>query len=467
MALHFKKDGSLDMRYSSSRAAMSSGSGSINSFASTGGGGRSPISSGQTAFSGLQYRKDGGLDMRYSSSRAAMSSGFGSMNSFASTGGGGRSPISSGQTVFSGLQYRKDDGLDMRYTSSKAEASSNPTNRSSSHSGLHYKKDGTLDMRYSSSKAAASSNSTNRSSSHSGLHYKKDGTLDMRYASSKSFMSKSTPGCAFSDYGIPKYIPLTKDGIPDMRTKAAKEWVREQAQNGGEDIPFWIPKVKDGSPDLSKPITQEYLQWKELSSASCDPDRRLDYYMTKLEDLMFRALVESAREADVETPSYETLPETPEIQRQFCSPASRNFNRQADECDIPSQISESVSVINYNDLNINQDNKIGQGSFGTVYKAVWNNQNVAVKQLHLDKLTRQEKKSFLKEITIMSALGEHTNLVYMYGYTLAPPCIVMEYAELGSLTYLLHYCEDGEIEARITDGRIKKKIILGTVLGMI
>jgi serine/threonine protein kinase len=35
------------------------------------------------------------------------------------------------------------------------------------------------------------------------------------------------------------------------------------------------------------------------------------------------------------------------------------------------------------------------------------------------------------------------------------------------LSNLLHYCEDPEIEAKITDGRIKKKLILGIVLGMI
>ncbi|CAF0926831.1 unnamed protein product [Rotaria sp. Silwood1] len=494
MDLHFKNDGTLDMRYSSSRMAASSGFGM--GFSGYGGGASySPVSYGASAVPGLHCKKDGSLDMRYNSSRVASSSvhsnhisqppsssvlHYKKDNTLDMRYSSSKAAASSFPSSYtnrapssSGLHYKKDGTLDMRYSSSKIAASSaqsNHTNRPPISSGLHYKKDGTLDMRYSSSKAAASSaqsSYTNRPPSSSGLHYKKDGSLDMRYSSSKNAMTNYKSGCAFSDHGIPENIPLTKAGIPDMRTAAAKEWVREQAQNGMEDIPSWIPRTKDGSLDVSKPITQEYLKWKDTPSTNYDPDQRLAYYYQKLENLFFRALVESAREADVEIPEYEILPETEEIQREFCSPTSRYFNRQDDDYDIPSQISESVQAIDYHDLNIDRDDKLGQGSFGVVYKATWNNQTVAVKELHLQKLTRREKRSFVKEITIMSTLGEHPNLVYLYGYTLEPLCLVMEYVELGSLNYLLHYCEDAEIEARITDGRIKKKLILGTVLGMI
>jgi tRNA A-37 threonylcarbamoyl transferase component Bud32 len=360
--------------------------------------------------------------------------------------------------------------------------------------------------------SSAQSNRPGQPSSSSDLHHKKDGSLDMRYASSKSAMSSYAPGCVYSNHEIPKHIPLTKSGVPDMRTAAAKEWVRNQAQTGNEDIPSWIPKTKDGSLDISKAITQEYLKCKDTTSTDYVPDQRLAYYCQKLEDILFRNLVENARLDDVETPQYEMLPETPQIQRQLCSQPMRNYNptqddddtyqyeisqtqhpvssqtmrkstyqdqrqfpsekminsiKQDDEYDIRSQVSESVPIINYKDLNINPDDKLGQGSFGIVYKGIWNHEIVAIKQLHLNKLTRQDKNSFIKEIQIMSNLGQHRNLVYLYGYTLEPPCLVMEYVQLGSLTYLLHYCEDSQIEAKITDGRIKKKIILGIILGMI
>ncbi|CAF3781527.1 unnamed protein product [Rotaria sp. Silwood1] len=180
-----------------------------------------------------------------------------------------------------------------------------------------------------------------------------------------------------------------------------------------------------------------------------------------------QAMRNCGRQYDDEPYEYDISPETSASRSQYSSRTMRSTIRQDDEYDMRSEISETIPVINYRDLNINPDDKLGQGSFGIVYKATWNDQIVAVKQLHLNKLTRQEKKSFVKEIRIMSTLGKHPNLVDLYGYTLEPPCLVMEYVELGSLSYLLHYCEDPQIEAKITDGRIKKKLILGIVLGMI
>lgn len=426
MDLHFKKDGSLDMRFSSSRAAMSSGFGG-GSFGFSGGSGYSPISSGSVAFSGLHHKKDGSLDMRYSSSKVAMASGFNSTSSGFSRG-------------------------------------------SSLLSNLHHKKDGSLDMRFNSSKAAVSAvqpNLARRPPTSSDLHYKKDGTLDMRYTSSRNATNYSTSARTVSNHNIPRNIPVTKTGIPDMRTTAAKEWVKQQAQYGTEDIPSWIPRTKDGSFDTSKAIAQEYLKWKDVQSAKYDPNQRLEYYLQKLEDNLFRRLVEDARDNNVEMPQYEMLPDTENIQHQLYPRPTGNFARYDDEYDIRSEIAESVILIKNEELRIHSDDKLGQGTFGVVYKGTWQGLTVAVKQLHLQKLTRQEKSSFVKEIRIMSTLGKHPNLVYLHGYTLNPPGLVMEYVELGSLNYLLHYCEDSTIEAKITDGRIKKKLILGIILGMI
>ena len=493
MDFHYKKDGSLDMRYSSSKAAMSSGFGG-GTFGYSGGASYAPASFGSSSYSGLHHKKDGTLDMRYSSSRAAASSSSMQSNQV------NRPPSSSG------LHQKKDGSLDMRYSSSRAAASSssmqsNQISRPPSSSGLHHKKDGSLDMRYASSKASAASmhvSQANRPPSSSERHYKKDGTLDMRYTSSKTTKSAHGSGCTSANYGIPSHIPVTRNGVPDMRTTAAKEWVKQQAQTGTNNVPSWVPRTKDGSPDMSKAITQEFLKWKDAPSTNYTADQRLSYYLQKLEDILFRNLVENAREEDVEFPQYEILPETSEIQRQLSrgsagsylrqdddsadqygevyetptsqrhsvSRTTRSSGRRDDDYDIRSEISESVRAIEYQDIRINTDDKLGQGSFGTVYKGIWNKQMVAVKQLHLNKLTRQEKNSFVKEIRIMSTLGSHPNLVPLYGYTLKPLCLVMEYVELGSLNHLLHYCEDPEVEAKITDGRIKKKLILGIVLGM-
>ncbi|CAF3862513.1 unnamed protein product [Rotaria sordida] len=343
----------------------------------------------------LHYKKDGTLDMRFNSSRAAVSSGFG-MSSF---------------------RYSED----VSYSPMPAE--------------LHYKKDRTLDMRYNSSKALATSCHVSRPATSSQLHYKKDSTLDMRYTSSKNVMTSSKSGYTYSGHDMPRNIPVTKAGIPDMRTTAAKEWVKEQARMGMNDIPSWIPRTKDNSLDLTKAVTQEYLKCKDTISTNCVPDQRLAYYCQKLEDMLFRKLIEDAPRDHVDMPEYEILPETNEIQRQLSSRSIRSSIRyDDDDYDIPSEISESVTLINYRDLKINSEDKLGQGSFGIVYKGIWKNQTIAVKQSHLNKLTRQEKNSFVKEIKIMSTLGEHPNLVHSHGYTLDPLCLVMEYVELAKVT---------------------------------
>lgn len=92
---------------------------------------------------------------------------------------------------------------------------------------------------------------------------------------------------------------------------------------------------------------------------------------------------------------------------------------------------------------------------------------VAVKRLHLSNLNKRDKPMFVKEIKILALIGEHPNLVLLHGYCVKPPCLVMEYVALGSLSYLLHFCEDEHVQAAITDGRVKKKLISGVANGML
>ena len=95
------------MRYSSSKEAAASGVGS-------GYGSTSSYSGGSA--SGLHYKKDGSLDMTFSSSKQAVS--------LAET-----SNQMSVNTPPSDLHYQKDGSLDMRHRSSKQEmygASSKP-----------------------------------------------------------------------------------------------------------------------------------------------------------------------------------------------------------------------------------------------------------------------------------------------------------------------------------------------------
>ncbi|XP_064627957.1 mitogen-activated protein kinase kinase kinase 7-like [Lineus longissimus] len=77
---------------------------------------------------------------------------------------------------------------------------------------------------------------------------------------------------------------------------------------------------------------------------------------------------------------------------------------------------------------------VGRGAFGVVSRARWRNKEVAVKLIE----TENEKKAFITELKQLSRVN-HPNIVRLYGAcTTQPVCLVMEYAEGGSLYNVLH-----------------------------
>lgn len=70
---------------------------------------------------------------------------------------------------------------------------------------------------------------------------------------------------------------------------------------------------------------------------------------------------------------------------------------------------------------------VGKGSFGVVYKAKWGGKFVAVKQID----SEVERKTSA-EIRQMSRVN-HPNIVKLYGVCKKPVCLIIEYAEVGSL----------------------------------
>ncbi|ETN12885.1 TKL protein kinase [Phytophthora nicotianae INRA-310] len=478
MSLHYTKSGALDMRYSSSRAAVASGySGGGGGYSSYSGGGGSR-SSGSTS-SDLHYTKSGALDMRYNSSHAALASGFsGSSSSYSK-------PRSSSRSSASELHYTKSGALDMRYASSHAavaQAAADPSSRPSD-SNLHYTKSGALDMRYKSSQAVAQQ--LNKSAvpppapSSSDLHYTKSGALDMRYKSSREVVqrmekmglnsanngtktkSKNTAKPQRRLEGVPRDLPVTKSGMPDLRTSKAKQWVQSQAQHWhpADALPEWVPCLKDGSPDMTKAVSRHFIGG---SPALLQQDKRDDYYENKLRnDRLFEQLLQQQRQQPVELVSEpEPVRATAQLRDAFAS-----IDEDAGDSFMPTS---NVTQLDFtNDLKIDEDAELlGQGGFGCVYQGIWNEKKVAIKKLHAAKLAKKERKMFVRETLILGMLGDHPNIVQLYGYTLNPVSLVMEYVSKGSLSYLLHYCEDAEVEAKMTDGRIKLNILLGVSYGM-
>eukprot|EP00731_Ephydatia_muelleri_P015317 Em0008g1037a len=500
--LHYKNDGGLDMRYSSSKEYVNSysaspsansysASPSVNSYSAS-----PSVNSYSTppavsssypsvaAASGIHYKKDGSLDMRYNSSReyansysaspsVNSSSASPSVNSYSKPPAA--SPNSPSVDITSDLHYKKDGSPDKRYASSKKAAAAASSEASQE---LHYKKDGTLDKRYASSKKVA----TASPEASQELHYKKDGTLDKRYASSKKVVAASPEASQSSnleskmeklDIGesIPSNIPVTKKGFPDMRNKQAKQWVQQQAAQWTKlDLPSWVPKKKDGAIDSKAAVAIAFMAacpqqqdqvssiWQYMTQADVENPRER-YYAQKQADERFRIAVEQERQSEVHIPrKLPPIPLTEDLKHTL---------GDLDNSEFSSSIPDNVPIIDCKDLIIDDSSELGRGSFGVVMKGEWNGMDVAIKVLHLKKLTKQEQKDFVKEIRILALLGKHRNIVQLFGYCLEPPALVMEYVQLGNLNYLLHYCEDEDIEAKMTDGRIKKRLLVGVANGMV
>ncbi|CAL8108430.1 unnamed protein product [Orchesella dallaii] len=90
-----------------------------------------------------------------------------------------------------------------------------------------------------------------------------------------------------------------------------------------------------------------------------------------------------------------------------------------------------VERIDFNEIKELQ--VVGKGSFGVVKKGKWRDKYVAIKKIESD----AEKKAFQIEVRQLSRIS-HPNIVKLYGACMRPVCLVMEYAEGGSLYNVLH-----------------------------
>uniref|UniRef100_A0A4W5R5E6 Mitogen-activated protein kinase kinase kinase 7 n=1 Tax=Hucho hucho TaxID=62062 RepID=A0A4W5R5E6_9TELE len=79
---------------------------------------------------------------------------------------------------------------------------------------------------------------------------------------------------------------------------------------------------------------------------------------------------------------------------------------------------------------------VGRGTFGVVFKAKWKGKDVAIKTIE----SESERKAFVVELRQLSRVN-HPNIVKLYGSCDNPVCLVMEYAEGGSLYNVLHGAE--------------------------
>ncbi len=315
----------------------------------------------------------------------------------------------------------------------------------------------------------------------SGLKYTKDGKLDKRYEVNRKYLQQQRLNSIGSE--IPDHIKRTKSGKPDMRTTAAKEWVKAQAakMQSEEEFPEFMKRTKKGNFDQSDELTSDFLENANVEYEEHDTD---DYLQNKMQfgggdnnmdvdedaDRCRQAFIDALKEV-VEIFQPDEIQPPEELQK---NDKQQEDNEQEvvtlpeEEPEWWDEIEETAVHIADGDAELVKikDGELGKGAFGVVYKSTYKDQTVAMKELHLPSLNKKEKKSFIKEVNVLAKLGKHDNLITLHGYRIKPPAIVMEYVELGNLQYLLHECDDEKIEANMYDVRIKKKIAFGIACGL-
>lgn len=99
--------------------------------------------------------------------------------------------------------------------------------------------------------------------------------------------------------------------------------------------------------------------------------------------------------------------------------------------------------------NFNPKNKLGKGGFGTVYKGIWRNKEIAVKRV--SETSRQGKQEFIAEVTTIGSL-RHRNLVKLIGwcYERHDFLLVYEYMPNGSLDKFIFYDETNSGPGEVT-----------------
>ncbi|ELP92314.1 protein serine/threonine kinase, putative [Entamoeba invadens IP1] len=117
--------------------------------------------------------------------------------------------------------------------------------------------------------------------------------------------------------------------------------------------------------------------------------------------------------------------------------------------------------LNYRELE--EDIKIGEGSFGIVYKGIYRGSEVAIKKLKSLNATKEAVEEFENEVTMLDKFRSEF-IIHFYGACFIPEhiCMVTEFALYGSLRDLMKHQKSNEIRLKI-----KMKIIIDTSKGIL
>ncbi|KAB5544055.1 hypothetical protein DKX38_012167 [Salix brachista] len=183
----------------------------------------------------------------------------------------------------------------------------------------------------------------------------------------------------------------------------------------------------------------------DVSDSDCTNIDEDDKFISRLSKDKKNLLPTSSNNRD--TSSSSALP----VRQKYTDPVISNPKRAATNNLLFMEVNQSILSKSSNQLHLEEEdlivpwdelllkNKIGSGSFGTVYHADWRGSDVAVKILEEQEFYAERFEEFLSEVAIMKRL-RHPNIVLFMGAVTQPPnlSIVMEYLSRGSLNKLLH-----------------------------
>ncbi|KAL6063202.1 Tyrosine-protein kinase abl1 [Balamuthia mandrillaris] len=95
------------------------------------------------------------------------------------------------------------------------------------------------------------------------------------------------------------------------------------------------------------------------------------------------------------------------------------------------------------------DEQIGQGCFGTVWKGTWRETTVAIKMFNSIMDSETSKANFKAESDIMKNLRPHTNVIQLFGVSMeegTPWCLVTEFLAAGNLLCFLQNLKPNELD---------------------
>ncbi|BFU20857.1 tyrosine kinase putative [Entamoeba histolytica] len=95
-----------------------------------------------------------------------------------------------------------------------------------------------------------------------------------------------------------------------------------------------------------------------------------------------------------------------------------------------------TNILDFDELEIKK--KVGEGSFGIVYKGFFRGESVAIKTLKSDSMLDEQLDEFKKEVSMLDKFRSEY-IVHFYGAVFIPNkiCMVTEYAKYGSLFHLI------------------------------